>query len=191
MPRGCSRWSTWPRPTQSSRAWDSKKFYNFWRPLTAIREGNNDTNPGTIGDPDWKPLINTPNYPDYTSGANNVTGSATKMLSLFFKRDKMTFTVTSTIRSPCRRPVRTDAFPMPRRMSSTFVSTRASISASPTRRRVARAAMSRNGHTSTSSDRCTANTTKTTIRERIGIADEPVQEAPAAFFFFFFFFFFF
>jgi len=76
-------------------AWDSKKHFNFWRPLTAIREGNNDTNPLTVGDPNWKPLINTPNYPDYTSGANNLTASATEMLSLFFNRDNMTFTVTS------------------------------------------------------------------------------------------------
>ncbi len=76
-------------------AWDSKKHYNLWRPITAIREGDNDTNPWTIGDPDWEPVINTPNYPDYTSGANNVAGSVTKMLSLFFKGDKMTFTVNS------------------------------------------------------------------------------------------------
>ena len=76
-------------------AWDSKRHYNFWRPLTAIREGDNDTNPLTVGDPNWKPLINTPNYPDYTSGANNITGSVTEMLSLFFHRDQMKFTVTS------------------------------------------------------------------------------------------------
>jgi hypothetical protein len=76
-------------------AWDSKRHFNFWRPLTAIREGNNDTNPLTSGDPNWKPLINTPNYPDYTSGANNVTGSVTKMLALFFHREAMTFTLHS------------------------------------------------------------------------------------------------
>jgi len=76
-------------------AWDSKRFFDFWRPITAVREGDNDGNPGTAGDPDWKPLINTPNYPDYTSGANNITGAMTKMLALFFHTDHMTFTVTS------------------------------------------------------------------------------------------------
>ena len=25
--------------------WDSKRFFNFWRPITAIREGDNDQNP--------------------------------------------------------------------------------------------------------------------------------------------------
>jgi hypothetical protein len=66
-------------------AWDSKKFYDFWRPLTAIREGDNDGNPRMAGDANWKPLINTPNYPDYTSGANNLTGAVTRMLSLFIR----------------------------------------------------------------------------------------------------------
>lgn len=76
-------------------SWDSKKFYNVWRPITAINEGDNDGNPKTAGDPTWQPLINTPNYPDYTSGANNVTGAMTRTLSLFFERDRMTFEVTS------------------------------------------------------------------------------------------------
>src|SRR5262245_53942083 len=77
-------------------AWDSKVAYNFWRPLTAIRLGNADTNPLTVGDPDWQPLINTPNYPDYTSGANCVTGAATRALALFFGTDRIAFTVTTT-----------------------------------------------------------------------------------------------
>ena len=61
-------------------SWDSKKFYSFWRPITAINEGDNDGNPKTAGDPTWQPLINNPNYPDYTSGANNVTGAMTRTL---------------------------------------------------------------------------------------------------------------
>jgi hypothetical protein len=76
-------------------AWDSKRYYFYWRPMTAIREGENDGNPDTAGDPTWQPLINNPNYPDYTSGANNVTGAATKMMELFFGRDDIPVTVTS------------------------------------------------------------------------------------------------
>jgi hypothetical protein len=76
--------------------WDSKFHFNFWRPLTAIREGDNDGNWRTVGDPDWEPLINTPNYPDHTSGANNLVGSMTRAMALFFGKDKFTFTVTST-----------------------------------------------------------------------------------------------
>lgn len=75
--------------------WDSKRFYAFWRPMTAIRDAANDGNPGTVADPNWQPLLNNPNYPDYSSGANNVSGAMTRTLSLFFDTDRMTFDVTS------------------------------------------------------------------------------------------------
>ena len=77
-------------------AWDSKRYFDFWRPLTAIQEGDNDGNPATVGDLSWQPFINTPPYPEYTSGANAATGALTRMLALFFGTDDMTFTVTST-----------------------------------------------------------------------------------------------
>jgi len=76
-------------------AWDSKRLYYFWRPDTAIRDGENDGNPATAGDPVWLPLISNPPYPDYPSGANNLTGAATKTLELFFGRDNIRFKVTS------------------------------------------------------------------------------------------------
>lgn len=75
--------------------WDSKRFYAIWRPVTAIREGDADGNPATVADPAWQPLINTPNYPDYTSGANDVTAAMTRTLELFFGTDKLGFEVTS------------------------------------------------------------------------------------------------
>lgn len=76
-------------------AWDSKTHYNLWRPVTAIREGANDGNPNTAGDPTWQSLINNPNYPDYTSGANNITAAMIGTVSRFFKRDLMSFEITS------------------------------------------------------------------------------------------------
>jgi hypothetical protein len=76
-------------------AWDSKKHYVFWRPVTAIQEGENDDNPATAGHPSWQPFLNTPPYPEYTSGANNVTAALTRTLALFFGKDDITFTVTS------------------------------------------------------------------------------------------------
>jgi hypothetical protein len=48
-----------------------------------------------MGDPAWQSLVNNPNYPDYTSGANNVTGAMTRTLELFFGTDKVAFEVTS------------------------------------------------------------------------------------------------
>ena len=81
-------------------AWDSKNEFLYWRPITAIREGDNDGNPKTVGDPTWSPLIATPPYPDYTSGANNLTASATRALSLFFGTNEMNFSVTTTNPGP-------------------------------------------------------------------------------------------
>jgi hypothetical protein len=77
-------------------AWHEKKFWNYWRPLTAIREGDNDGNPRTIGDPTWLPQIPTPPYGDFTSGANNITGSMTRVLELLFG-DKTEFDVSSLV----------------------------------------------------------------------------------------------
>lgn len=81
-------------------AWDTKVTYNFWRPLTAIRLANEDPNPDTVEDPTWQPLINTPNYSDYSSGANNISAAATRMFALFFGADEMTFTVRTTNLTP-------------------------------------------------------------------------------------------
>jgi hypothetical protein len=78
-------------------AWDSKFHYVFWRPITAIVEADNDGNPDTAADASWQPLINTPPYPDYTSGANNVAGAMTRTLQLFFETNRMTFEVTTLV----------------------------------------------------------------------------------------------
>jgi hypothetical protein len=44
---------------------EAKYHYNFWRPITAIRNGDRDDNPATERDPDWTPLIATPLHPEY------------------------------------------------------------------------------------------------------------------------------
>jgi hypothetical protein len=44
---------------------DAKYHYQFWRPITAIRNGDRDSNAATERDPDWTPLIVTPIQPEY------------------------------------------------------------------------------------------------------------------------------
>ena len=61
--------------------WDCKYHYGLWRPITAIHQAAADGNPATEADPAWEPLIVTPPYPDYSSGANSLAGSATRALS--------------------------------------------------------------------------------------------------------------
>jgi hypothetical protein len=47
---------------------EAKYHYNFWRPLTATRNGDLDGNAATERDPDWLPLITTPLQPEYPCG---------------------------------------------------------------------------------------------------------------------------
>jgi hypothetical protein len=44
---------------------DAKYHYEFWRPITAIRNGDTDGNPATELDATWQPIDNTPMHPEY------------------------------------------------------------------------------------------------------------------------------
>lgn len=44
---------------------DAKYHYGFWRPITAIRNGDTDGNDATERDPSWIPFIDTPMHPEY------------------------------------------------------------------------------------------------------------------------------
>ena len=76
--------------------WDSKYFYNFWRPITAIRLGDQDGNPATAVDPAWQPLIDTPNFPEYPSGHADISAAVSHALRLFFGTDELSFQMTTT-----------------------------------------------------------------------------------------------
>ena len=78
-------------------AWDCKRHYLFWRPVTAIRLGDEDGNPKTEGDPGWNTFLGTtPPYPDYTSGANVIAAASTRAMSLYFGSNEMDFTINTT-----------------------------------------------------------------------------------------------
>jgi PAP2 superfamily len=76
-------------------AWDAKYMYDFWRPVTAIRNADTDGNPATVGDPAWSSFIVTPSFPDYVSGHSTFSGAASKVLAMFFGTDEVAFTTGS------------------------------------------------------------------------------------------------
>lgn len=87
-------------------AWNDKVTYVLWRPRTAIHHGDVDGNQWTVGDPNWAPLYNEPPYPDYSSGANAVSGAVTAALAKFFETDHMNFELTTTNLGPTTKDTR-------------------------------------------------------------------------------------
>src|SRR4029078_972742 len=67
--------------------WDAKYAFNFWRPIPAIHDADADGNPMTSPDPDWVPLMPTPNFPEFTSGHTTISGAMATMLRLLFGDD--------------------------------------------------------------------------------------------------------
>jgi PAP2 superfamily protein len=75
---------------------DAKYKYNFWRPVTAIRNGDLDGNNATERDPNWEPFIATPMHPEYPCAHCTFQSTAASVLETFFGSNAATFTLTST-----------------------------------------------------------------------------------------------
>ena len=80
--------------------WDCKNFYNFWRPVTGIQLGGADGNDQTDADALWAPMVGTPPYSDFTSGANGFVASATRAISLYFDTNEIDFQIATTNPGP-------------------------------------------------------------------------------------------
>jgi hypothetical protein len=94
-------------------SWESKYFWDFWRPVTGVREsdpgtgptGLGDGNDATIGDPTFWPLGApasnltgvdfTPPFPSYPSGHATFGGALFQTLRNFYGTDRIAFTFTS------------------------------------------------------------------------------------------------
>jgi hypothetical protein len=93
-------------------AWNDKYHYKFWRPITAIQQGDTDGNADTLVDPNWTPLFDpslpfsptpvspapvggigpplvTPPYPDHVSGATTQASASMHAFASFFGTDEM------------------------------------------------------------------------------------------------------
>lgn len=73
--------------------WDAKFLYNFWRPVTAIRNGDLDGNDATERDAGWTSLNPNPMHPEYPSAAGIVGGVGAGILESVFGTGPVTFTV--------------------------------------------------------------------------------------------------
>lgn len=59
---------------------DAKYRYNFWRPVTAIRNGDVDGHDGTQRDASWTSLIDAPMHPEYPSGHSILASAVATVL---------------------------------------------------------------------------------------------------------------
>jgi hypothetical protein len=116
---GPGAWSTIARTVATTRrldAWESARalalmnlamadayiagfkiryVYDLWRPVTAIREGDNDGNDATAGDPTWDSHQNTPAVSDYPSTQSTFSAAAAVALASALGGDQVSFTITS------------------------------------------------------------------------------------------------
>lgn len=77
---------------------DGAFYYNFWRPVTAIQEGDSDGNDDTEGDAVWAPLASarpTPPLPSYPSAYAAGGSAGAEIFKMYFKTDNKSFTIGS------------------------------------------------------------------------------------------------
>lgn len=89
--------------------WNDKYVWDFWRPVTAVRDAGIDGNPATVADPGWTPLFDgatatipplvnpgNPPFPEHPSGHGCVSGAVLHTARAFFGTDKVALDLFST-----------------------------------------------------------------------------------------------
>jgi PAP2 superfamily len=76
---------------------DSKYTYNFWRPVTAIRQADTDANPQTASDPAWAAFVPTPPHPEYPAAHGCAAGAVTQVLNEYFRTPRLHFQFNSVV----------------------------------------------------------------------------------------------
>jgi len=82
-------------------AWDNKRHFGFWRPITAITEGDRVH---VAPEPGWEPLLPTPPHPDHPSAHSADCATAARVLQGVFGPELQTVTyVAVDARPPAAR----------------------------------------------------------------------------------------
>jgi PAP2 superfamily len=74
--------------------WDAKYTYMFWRPVTAIHDGNTDGNSETEADAAWTPFLTTPPHPEYPAAHTTVGAGALGFYTVWFDTNQFELTFT-------------------------------------------------------------------------------------------------
>lgn len=84
---------------------DSKYYFDFWRPQSAIPLAASDGNAATVADPAWTPVVPTPNHPEYPAAHACNTAAVGAVLERFYGTKKLNFVMDATV-SGLTTPVR-------------------------------------------------------------------------------------
>jgi hypothetical protein len=76
-------------------SFDGKYFFNFWRPITAIRGGDTDGIEATTGDISWTSTFTTPPTPEFPSTHAYSGGAAPAVFKAYFHTDHLNLQHTS------------------------------------------------------------------------------------------------
>jgi hypothetical protein len=68
--------------------WESKYYFNFWRPVTAIQQANIDGNDATLPDTAWLPFTITAGHPEYPSAHGCITSAMAHSMASFLGRKR-------------------------------------------------------------------------------------------------------
>jgi hypothetical protein len=86
----------------------TKYHYLFWRPVTAIDPaavkpspgdtfgpipGFDDGNPSTVEETGWRPLLTTPNHPEYPAAHGSITSAMAEVFAAFLGKERFDLTI--------------------------------------------------------------------------------------------------
>jgi hypothetical protein len=75
---------------------EAKYQYNFWRPVTAIRNADGDGNDATVRDASWSPLVENPMHPEYPSAHSGLAAAVGTVLKAEVGSDRMPVLATAS-----------------------------------------------------------------------------------------------
>ena len=78
---------------------DSKYYFEFWRPTSAIALADTDNNAATVADANWTPVVPTPNHPEYPAAHSCASGATAEVLRDFFGTVHVSFKFDSTVKN--------------------------------------------------------------------------------------------
>ncbi len=88
---------------------ESKYFFQFWRPSSAITLADGDGNDATTVDAAWAPVVATPNHPEYPAAHSCLSAATSTVLRAFYRTPNVTFDMSSTVTGTTRRYTSTAA----------------------------------------------------------------------------------